>query len=112
MKSGEMRHLLTFQTRAESADGIGGFTAGTWSDTFTAWGKVAGVTATERVESMRLTGKVPVRFIVYYDPDINADLRVKHSPDGTARYYTIRSVTDFVGQRRTMHIDAVEDTDA
>lgn len=110
MRSGQMRHLLTFQALTRTADGQGSFTE-SWADSFAAWAKLESLGPTERVESQKLTGKVPVRFVTYYDPDITPRLRIKWSPDGTARYFTITGVRDFTGQRRTMVIDAEEDTD-
>jgi SPP1 family predicted phage head-tail adaptor len=111
MRSGQMRHLLIFQARTETADGIGGVTVA-WGDYFSAWAKLETLGPAERVEAQKLTGRVPMRFVVYYDPDIVPTLRIKWSPDGTARYFTIQGIRDMTGQRRTMVIDAVEDEDS
>lgn len=111
MQSGDMRHLITFQVAGETADGIGGVSVA-WADSFSAYAKVVGISATERLEYQRLTGKIPIRLMTYYDPDINEQLRIKYAPDGTDRYFTIRSIYDYNGKRRGLVIDATEDKDA
>lgn len=111
MQSGDMRHLIAIQVKTETADGIGGVSLA-WADSFSVFAKVVSMSGTERLEAQRLTGKTPVRFMVYYSTDITAEHRIKWSPDGTARYYAIRSVYDPNGQRRHMIIDTTEDTDS
>jgi len=111
MRAGLMRHSVNFQVKTEAAAGLGANTV-SWANSIAAMARVENLPAAERLESQRLTGRVPVRFVVYYDSGITTQHRIKWSPDGTDRYFTIQSIRDATGMRRTMIIDAVEDTDA
>ena len=113
MRSGEMRHKLVIQAATESSDGIGG-TSKSWSDSFTIYGKQQQLAANERLETSKLTGFNPIRFIIYYDTRLTTLHRIKWQADGSAaaRYLSIRGIFDTTGQRRSMIVDCVEDTDA
>ena len=76
MRSGEMRHKLAIQVKSETADGIGGVTV-SWADSFTIYGKQQQFSGMERLENQKLTGKNPIRFIVYYDSRILQTHRIK-----------------------------------
>lgn len=110
MRAGQMMHLLTFQEATKTPDGIGGQTTA-WTDAFQAMGKIESPRGLERVEAMKLTGKTQHNLYVYYDTNVNTELRIKWHDGYTERILNIDSVSDPNTRQRHMEIIAHEDTD-
>ena len=53
MRSGDLKHFLTFQASAETSDGGGSFTT-TWSDVYECRGAIWPLGSKERLDAMKL----------------------------------------------------------
>ena len=72
---GALRHRLSLQREARTADGGGGF-ARTWSTYATVWGEVRPLSGTERLRAERLENPVTYRVRIRHRDDVDAADRI------------------------------------
>jgi len=68
MKAGALRHILVFQTKTETSDGMGPGGAESWADTLTARAERWHISGAERVEAARTKQNSMVRWHCRHNP--------------------------------------------
>lgn len=93
--AGELRHKISFQTRAEVDDGFGNPISGEWEEQFTVYAKVQAKFGGEAVTAARLQGQQPITIVVRQSSQtvlIKENWRAVDAREGTE--YAIRSIVD------------------
>lgn len=95
MRSGDLRHVITIQEKAEVDDGMGGFIL-TWSDLYPCRAAIWPLKATERLDADKLELRVDHRIRIRHPKTINitADMRIKWHDHvaGIDKYFNIVSI--------------------
>lgn len=94
MRAGTLRHRVTIQTLARTADDGGGYTEA-WSNVATVWARVEPLSGGERWEAQQITANLSHRVAMRYRNDVTANNRLLFG----ARRLRIDAVID-VGERR------------
>lgn len=104
MRAGDMRHRVTIQVQSKAPDGMGGFEV-TWTDLDTVWAAIWPIRGAERIEAMKLEGKVTHQIRIWYRDDVTPLAnRLKLGN----RYFNIRSAVDAYEKRINLDILAEE----
>ena len=103
---GELRDKVTLRRKAETADGMGGFTE-TWSDMGTAWAKVTSVRGKELMEALQLQGELTHKVFMRYRADVDEANQI------TWRGRTLKIVSPpiILGHDQWLEILCKEETD-
>jgi SPP1 family predicted phage head-tail adaptor len=104
MNAGELRHLLTFQTKTEARDSFGSAVE-TWTDAFTAWGRFEPTGTREFPQAQKRNAETIGRFRIRYRSGIDADT---HRIVFDGRIFDIQPPVDMSGSRRELLIEASE----
>lgn len=99
VKAGRLRHRVTLQSAADTADGGGGFTT-TWSDVATVWAAIEPLAARERLFAQQLENPVTHRVTIRYRAGVTATMRLKFG----ARVFNIRGVINAGERDRTLEL--------
>jgi len=87
MRSGLLRHRLTFQTKSASRDAYGGEDA-TWSDDETRWGSVSPLRGQEYFAAQQVHAEATHKIIIrHYE-----GLTIRHRIKFDTRYFNIESI--------------------
>lgn len=75
---GEMQHRITIEKKTRgAADGLGGFTAETWSTLATIWAKIEPKSARELVDADQVVHRVSHVIFIRARDDVTGAMRVK-----------------------------------
>jgi len=88
MKAGDLRHLVTIQTKTLVADSFSAAASASWSTYTTAWAAIWPLKSAERMESMKLEHEVTHKIRIRYQDGITAKMRIKNG----SRYFDIISI--------------------
>ncbi len=99
VKAGRLRHRVTLQNAADTADGGGGFTT-TWSDVATVWAAIEPLKSRERLFAQQLETPVTHRVTIRYRAGVTAKMRLKFG----ARVFNIRGVINAGERDRTLEL--------
>ena len=98
LRSGALRHRISFQEKTQTSDSMGGYTH-TWQDSIDAYAAIWPLKAVERLESMKLEHSVTHKIRVRYHSGITADMRIRFGE----RYFEIIAITNF--DERNIQLD-------
>ncbi len=99
VKAGRLRHRVTLQSAADTADGGGGFTT-TWSDVATVWAAIEPLKSRERLFAQQLENPVTHRVTIRYRAGVTAKMRLEFG----ARVFNIRGVINAGERDRTLEL--------
>ncbi|HBA86029.1 MAG TPA: hypothetical protein DCZ95_18240 [Verrucomicrobia bacterium] len=108
MKAGALRHILVFQTKTETSDGMGPGGAESWADTLTARAERWHISGAERVEAARTKQNSMVRWHCRHNAAIVPTMRIKWVNAGVTHYQEILAVNPLDQQNREIEILAEE----
>lgn len=94
-------HRLRFVRVQRTPDGMGGHVE-TWQTAFRIWGRVRGLSATERLRAMQTAGESTHTIEVRYRGDITPDMRIEKRGET----YEIDPPVDRRGDGRYMEMTA------
>lgn len=94
-----LRHNIALQSRANTADGSGGYTT-VWTTYATVGARLENVSGSERLHSQRLDAETTVKATIRYRSDITESDRV--SFDG--KVYQIRHIDNLEFRNRWLRI--------
>ena len=78
MRAGELRHKITFQTKAQASDNMGAAGSETWSDTYADEpAAIWPLKGAEAIEGMKLEHKVTHKIRIRYRSGVTADMRIE-----------------------------------
>lgn len=106
MRAGLLRHRLTFQTQSSTTDETGQKTD-SWSTTFTVWGEVEDLSASELLASGGYSAQVSTRVTVRPRSGITAGMRIIH---GVRTFEITGPPVDLTGRNRELEIPTKEIT--
>ena len=99
MKTGDMRHRITFQKPIETPDGHKGHTV-SWQNVVTVWASVEPLTGREYFYSHQIKAEVSHRVKTRYRTDITVKMRGKFGE----RILAIESILDKKERREELEI--------
>ncbi|MBA7647338.1 hypothetical protein ES703_55110 [subsurface metagenome] len=99
MKTGDMRHRITFQQPIEKPDEHKGHTV-EWANVVTAWASVEPLSGREYFYSHQIKAEVTHRVKTRYREDITIKMRIKHRD----RVLEIESIIDLKERREELEI--------
>ena len=108
IRSGDMRHRLTFQRPTQSSDGLGSGGTISWSDAHTVWAERWSVAGGERVEAARNKLNSIFRWHMRYHPGIKPDMRIKWVDHGTTHYQEVTSINQLGNKGSELEVFAEE----
>ena len=88
MRSGQLRHRITFQEQVETSDSMGGVTV-SWQDYKDAWAGIYPLRAQEMVNSGQLEHEITHKVRTRYISGITAKMRIMFD---STRYLNIRQL--------------------
>jgi SPP1 family predicted phage head-tail adaptor len=96
ISNGSMRHRILVERVAQTSDGQGGFTRGSWSTYFAAFAKIEPLSAREMIfagqRAMGVTHKVTLRY--RFDKLPTVEMRINFTIGSTIRIFQILGVTN------------------
>ena len=104
MKSGKLRHRVTFQERVETNSSSGLVT--TWEDYKSAYVGIYPMRGKELIESMQLDHEITHKVRTRYISGVTAKMRIVFE---STRYLNITSVVNPCERRTSLEILATED---
>lgn len=99
MKTGDMRHRITFQKPIETPDGHKGHTVN-WQDMVTVWASVEPLSGREYFYAHQIQAEITHRVKTRYRTDITTKMRIKHRD----RVLEIESIIDLKERREVLEI--------
>ena len=99
LKAGRLRHRVTLQSAADTADGGGGFTT-VWSDVATVWASIEPLKGRERLFAQQLESPVSHRVTLRHRSGVTTAMRVKFG----SRILNIRSVINAEERDRALEL--------
>jgi len=99
MKTGDMRHRITFQQPIETPDGHKGHTV-KWQDMVTVWASVEPLSGREYFYSHQIKAELTHRVKTRYRTDITIKMRIKHRD----RVLEIESIIDLKERHEVLEI--------
>ncbi len=103
MKAATLRHRVSLQSAADTADGGGGTTT-VWSDVATLWASIEPLKGSERLFAQRLESRVTHRLRLRHRIGVTTAMRVKFG----ARIFNIRAVIN-PGERNRLLVVLCEE---
>ncbi len=108
MEAGKLRHRVTFQARSSTRDTVGQQLL-TWTDAFTVWAAVEGLSVRETLAAQavrsEVTSKITMRYRAEFaNPATVAALRAIY--DG--RIFNIHGAVDLDGRKRSIELEVSE----
>lgn len=99
LKTGAMRHRITFQRPLKTPDGYKGHTV-KWQDMVTVWASVNPLSGREYFYSHQIKAEVTHRVKIRYREGITEKMRIKHLD----RVLAIESILDLQERHETLEI--------
>lgn len=104
MNPGELRCLVTLQTRGAPVTGSLGARAGDWADAATFWAAIEPLEGSDATRAMQQGLRQPHRIRARYRTDVTTENRITY----LGRAFEIRSVVDVEMRHRELEITAEE----